>query len=167
MVASEQGEDAWDTILESCAADGAYTSLGNYPDAEFIALIDASAAVVSLDRGQTLRWFGARAMKLFISRYPHFFSSHTSTQPFLLTLNDVIHDEVRKLYPGADVPYLGFESRVDGSLAITYRSHRQLCKLAEGFIEGAAGHFGERADLKQESCMLEGDSGCLIVCRFD
>lgn len=161
------GEDGWDRILESCAASGAYTSQGNYPDAEFIGLIDATARAISLDRDQTMRWFGAQAMQLFVRRYPEFFSGHTGTQPFLRTINHTIHAEVRKRFPGADLPYFGFEEHADGSLAITYRSHRQFCMLAEGFIEGAAGHFGDHAELAQEACMLKGDSGCLIVCRFD
>jgi hypothetical protein len=33
-----------------------------------------------------------------------FFENVTATKSFLLTLNHIIHPEVRKLHPGAEVP---------------------------------------------------------------
>ena len=38
-VVEAHGVDAWDQILEDVGADGAYTSLGNYPDDEALALV--------------------------------------------------------------------------------------------------------------------------------
>ncbi len=83
-----------------------------------------------------------------------------------ITLNDIIHPEVRKLYPDADVPEFEFSGRDDSTLTIGYRSRRRLCELAEGFIEGAADHFGESVALEQPRCMLRGDDDCVISCRF-
>ena len=83
----------------------------------------------------------------------------------------VIHAEVRKLYPGAEVPVFEFEtpagSASHDTLVIHYRSKRQLCQLAEGFIAGAADHFKESVGLSQPSCMLEGAVECQLVCKFD
>ena len=55
-----------------------------------------------------MRWFGREALPLLADRYPDFFEQHPRHQPFLLTLNRIIHPEVRKLYPGADVPNFEF-----------------------------------------------------------
>ena len=51
-------------------------------------------------------------------RWPAFFAAHDEAVPFLLSLNSVIHPEVRKLYPGAYCPHFDFTSPPDGSLLI-------------------------------------------------
>jgi hypothetical protein len=170
VVTIHVGEAVWDRILEQAGADGAYTSLGNYPDEEFSNLIGALSADTGRAARETLKWFGHRSMPYLAERYPEFFTPHKSLRSFLLSLNDVIHAEVRKLYPGADVPVFGFELRQGAAaadeLVIYYRSKRRLCPLAEGFITGAAEYFDERAAVDQEKCMLEGAEECVIVCRF-
>jgi hypothetical protein len=66
------------------------------------------------------------------------------------------------------VPVFGFDlpppSDPAGWLVIHYRSKRRLCPLAEGFICGAADHFKESVSLSQRTCMLDGESECVIVC---
>lgn len=170
VVTTHVGEAAWDSILERAGAEGAYTSLGNYPDQEFTGLIGALSAYTGRSRRETLKWFGHRSMPYLAERYPEFFTPHKGLRSFLLSLNDVIHAEVRKLYPGAEVPVFGFELRQGAAaveeVVIHYRSKRQLCPLAEGFIDGAADYFDERATVTQDSCMLEGAEECVIVCRF-
>ena len=171
VVTSDVGEDAWDAILESAKAEGAYTSLGNYPDAEFAGLIGALSERTGKDCREMLKWYGHRSMPHLAQHYPEFFSPHSGLRSFLLSLNDVIHAEVRKLYPGADVPIFEFETPAGAAshdtLIIHYRSKRRLCQLAEGFIAGAADHFKERVVVTQPSCMLDGATGCQLVCKFE
>jgi hypothetical protein len=94
------------------------------------------------------------------------FERHSSTRTFVLTLNDIIHPEVRKLYPGADVPVFDFASTPSGDLVMGYRSPRKMCSFAEGLLEGAAQHFGEHIVLEQPRCMKRGDERCLIEVSF-
>jgi hypothetical protein len=162
----EHGEDAWDDTLERAALDGAYTAVGSYPDSEFLKLLAALPAGAERSPGTQLRWFGARAFPLLAERYPVFFAGHDSTQPFLLTLNDIIHPEVRKLYPDADVPVFDFSREGEATLVVGYRSGRRLCFLAEGFIEGASAHFGQHVSIEQRTCMHLGDERCDLVCTF-
>jgi hypothetical protein len=170
VVTMHVGENAWDEILLAADVAGAYTSLGNYPDEQFIALLHRLSGRSGRTERETLRWFGRLAMPILARRFPDFFQRHQSLRPFLLTLNDVIHAEVRKLYPGADVPVFEFETPAGPAghdrLVIHYRSKRRLCPLAEGFIEGAADHFDERVEVSQASCMLDGAPTCQIVCEF-
>lgn len=171
VVTTHLGEDAWDRILDDAGAEGAYTSLGNYPDEEFARLIGAVSGRTGRNCREALKWYGHCAMPFMTQRYPEFFSPHRGLRSFLLSLNDVIHAEVRKLYPGAEVPVFEFETPAGAAghdtLVIHYRSKRRLCQLAEGFIAGAADHFGERVVVMQPSCMLDGAAGCQLVCRFE
>jgi hypothetical protein len=166
VVEEAHGETAWDSMLDAAGLDGSYTSLGSYGDAELVALVGAAAGLLQLPADDILRWIGERAMPLLAERFPAFFADHAGAQPFLLTLNGIIHPEVRKLYPGAIAPDFDFEAPSPDVLLIGYRSQRRLCVLAEGFIIGAAAHFSQRVSLDQPSCMLRGDDRCVIRSVF-
>lgn len=163
VVVDAYGEPTWDELLDAAGLDGVYTSLGSYDDAEIMALVSAAAAKLSLPEGEVLRWFGQRAIPGMAKRWPEFFATHQKTMPFLLSLNDVIHPEVRKLYSGAYCPHFAFTSPPDGSLTIGYRSPRQLCDLAHGFILGAGDHYGEALVVQHRECMHDGADSCLIA----
>lgn len=167
VVRAEYGEDAWDDLLDRAGLDGVYTSLGGYPDADMGSLVGAASDLLGLPPGTIVRWFGRRAIPLLSERYPDFFEGHTSARSFLLTLNSIIHPEVRKVYPGADVPVFDLLASDDPwTLSIGYRSARKMCALAEGFIEGSADHFGEHVEIEQPSCMLHGDDHCLLKLKL-
>ncbi len=170
VVTTQFGEQAWDEILDSAGADGAYTSLGNYPDVQFAGLIRAMSGRNGRPEREALAWFGRQAMPILAQRYPEFFAAHRGLRSFLLSLNDVIHAEVRKLYPDADVPVFEFETpagtNAHDPLLIHYRSKRRLCLLAEGFIYGAADCFKEMIKVSQPQCMLDGADKCVLSCRF-
>jgi hypothetical protein len=166
VISAERGAEAWDDLLDELGLDGAYTSLGSYPDEDFLRLLDGVARLGGRSRDEVITRFGEQALPRLAAHYPAFFDGHRTTRSFLLTLNDIIHPEVRKLYPGADVPTFEYADTGDGGLALTYRSGRQLCALAEGFIAGAARHFGEAVVVAHDQCMNRGGDCCLIVCHF-
>lgn len=160
-VADALGDEAWDAILVTARARGGYTSLGNYPDSELTALVDATAAATDRTPPMVLRWFGQAAMPKLIASYPHFFETCDGTRDLLATLNTIVHSEVRKLYPGATCPHFHFRSEGD-RLIIGYRSPRKLCWLAQGFIEGVAHHFGETITIGHLSCLHHGNPSCQL-----
>jgi hypothetical protein len=171
VVTRHVGEEAWDAMLDGAGLEGAYTSLGNYPDEELACLLAALSRQSGKSERESLTWFGRLAMPFLIERFPDFFETHRSVRALLLSLNDVIHAEVRKLYPGAEVPNFQFESPATAggpdTLIVRYRSKRRLCPLAEGFIAGASDHFRERVTVTQPQCMLEGAQECTLVCHFE
>ena len=166
VVTTELGEPAWERVLDEAGLEGAYTAVGTYDDSELTRLAQAAASILNKETDEVVRWFGEKAFPLLSERYPDFVSGHTSTIPFLLQLNDVIHPEVRKLFPGAYAPEFDFV-RVDSStLALGYESYRNLCAFAEGLVGGAAAHFGETVTIEQTACARRGDPKCVLLCRF-
>ena len=166
VVADRYGEDAWDSLLDTAELDGSYTSLGSYPDEDLFRLVGAASQTLEVPADDVVRSLGEGAIPILAERYAVFFDAHDSTREFLLTLNDIIHPEVRKLYPGAIVPDFDFDEDDEGNLLLGYQSERKLCALAEGFILGAAAHYGESAALTQLQCMHRGDDKCVIRCAF-
>jgi hypothetical protein len=161
------GEDAWDDMLEAAGLEGGYTTLGNYPDKDLFELVAAASAMTGESAQAVVRWFGREALPAMAASYPRFFDPHKGVETFLYTLNDIIHPEVRKLYPGADVPNFGFATAADGTVTMTYGSPRRMCAFAEGLIEGAAAHFGQIVVIHQSRCMLRGHELCTIEVRVE
>jgi hypothetical protein len=166
IVSRDYGEDVWDELLEAAGLDGAYTSLGSYSDADLLGLVAAASSALDTPPEEIVRWFGRSALPLFAERYPQFFEPHASARSFVLTLNQVIHPEVRKLYPGADVPVFDFDTSSEDVLVMGYASARKMCAFAEGLIEGAATHYGEQALIEQPKCMVRGDEKCVLEISF-
>jgi len=160
VIVREHGETAWDALLDRAGVEGAYTSLGNYDDAEFGRLIAAAATKLERPVPEVLQWFGRTGMPIMAERYPHFFTPYGSTRRLLRHLNEIIHPEVRKLYPAADVPYFDFQDWPNGVVLLGYESARRLCALAHGFIEGTADHFGETIAVEQVRCVERGNPRC-------
>ena len=166
LVARDYGEDTWDALLDAGGLDGVYTSLGSYPDEDLGKLVSAAADALALPADEVVFWFGRNALPLFAGRYPQLFAAHESAQSFVLTLNEIIHPEVRKLYPGADVPEFDFDVGEE-MLVMGYRSPRKLCSFAEGLLTGAADHYHERVTIQQPSCMKRGDTRCVLEIAFE
>ena len=166
VVSRDYGEDAWDDLLDAAEVGGVYTSLGSYPDEDLSALVGAASATLELPPQDVIRWFGRNALPLLAESHPEFFTGHASARPFVLTLNDIIHPEVRKVYPGADVPVFDFDATSDDVLILGYDSHRKLCAFAEGMIEGAASHWGQTVTINQPQCMLRDDPKCVLEISF-
>lgn len=162
VVADELGEDAWERFIDDSGVDGAYTSLGTYDSVELHDLAASIGPELGLSGDETVRWFGRRALGKLAGHYPGLFDGHARTIPFLTTLNDIIHPEVRKLYPGAHVPVFDYRSIDEDRLVMGYRSKRGLCWFGHGLIEGAGDHFGEQPDVAQTSCTKRGDSECVF-----
>jgi len=166
VVTKHHGEATWDRLLTDAGLDGAYTSLGSYDDAELGKLVHAASQRLQLPPADIIRWFGREAMPLLSATYPMVFAPHRQTRAFVLTLNSIIHPEVRKLYPGADVPNFDFDTSSPEVLVMRYRSARRMCSFAEGLLLGAADHFRETAHIDHPRCMHRGDPECELRIRF-
>ena len=159
VLGAQFGPAAWDQLLVETGTDGVYASLGTYPDQEFNRLIDTAARLAGCGRDDMLRLFGTAAFPRLVERYPNFLHGMPDARTFLLSINRIVHMEVRKLYAGAGCPQLRF-AIAPKRLRIGYASPRQLCALAEGLIHGVAQHFGEQIELDHPECIHRGDAAC-------
>ena len=166
VVSDEHGEEVWDDVLEEAESAGIYTAVGSYPDEELTSLVAVASEKLGTTPDNLVRDFGRRAIPHFAQRYPQFFDPHTDTKSFVLTLNEVIHPEVRKLFPGADVPNFEYATPDERSVELAYVSPRRLCSFAEGLVLGAADHYGETVQLHHTSCVKQGDEKCVLLCTF-
>lgn len=167
VVRAEHGEQAWDDLLEATGLDGAYTSLGTYPDQEIEALVTAASSALGVSREDLLQHLGRRSFGYLADRNPQLMEQFDDARALLTSLNEVIHPEVRKIYPGADVPVFAVRSEASGDLALAYRSHRGLCFFAEGLALGAGDHFDEKLQVDQTRCQHRGAADCELLIMWN
>ncbi|MEL0097638.1 MAG: heme NO-binding domain-containing protein [Planctomycetaceae bacterium] len=160
IVTRDLGADTWDDLLDGAGLDGVYTAFVNYPDDQLLSLVSVAAGALDKPESDIIRWFGQNAIPLLAERYANFFTSCENTRAFLLSLNDIIHPEVRKLYPDADVPDFDYEASNPEFLILRYTSSRQICALAEGLIMGAGSYFNEKITLEHGTCVHKGGDTC-------
>ena len=162
VVTEHHGDAAWDAMLLATGNDGVYTSLGSYPDAQLAALVEAASGMTGTPVRTLLHWFGVQALPRLADRYPAFFEDAPDARSLILSVNTIIHPEVRKLYSGASCPHFHF-TETPVSLTLGYNSPRKMCDLAHGFVEGVAAHYGEEVRFHQPSCMHDGAPNCQLV----
>lgn len=165
MVEEHYGLQGWDAVLERAGSDGLYISTQTYPDEELIGLVVAATDVTGRDANDLVFAFGEYMVTEFYKRFPVFFDRSHGLIDFLLSVDRMVHVEVRKLYPDAGLPSFSYTDRAEHEVTMHYRSTRKLCRLAEGLISGSARHFGEVYELNHSPCMHEGADHCSLHIR--
>lgn len=133
-----------DELVESCdlASGGAYTSVGTYDHREMVRLVVALSARTGQPPDDVLQWFGRGLFGSLAGSFPHFVDGHPDAFSMLAGIEAVIHVEVRKLYPDAELPVFEISRPDAQSLVLDYRSPRCLDALAHGLIDACVVRFG-------------------------
>ncbi len=167
MVEEQFGLEAWDAILDKAGSDGIFVATETYSDEALLALVAAGSEISGIAVPDLVRAFGRYMIPRFRESYGIFFEGHQDLKAFLLTVDSVIHVEVRKLYPEAGLPEFSYQNESDDQMTMTYRSPRKLCDLAIGLIEGAAAHFEEKCTINHDVCMHKGADRCELHLGFN
>jgi hypothetical protein len=166
MVEEKFGLQAWDAVLDKAGSEGLYVATETYADEELLALVAAGSELTGIPANDLVRAFGQFMIPRFAEHYSVFFEGHANLKEFLLTVDSVIHVEVRKLYPEAGLPEFTYDDGRPDKLTMMYRSPRKLCALAEGLIEGSAAHFDQPCTIYHEVCMHKGADHCALELEF-
>ncbi|CAN7553117.1 heme NO-binding domain-containing protein [Pseudoduganella sp. LjRoot289] len=157
LVEARMGLDMLDRIITEADLpnDGAYTAVGTYDHAELVRLVMALSNATGMAVPALVHLFGQHLFQRFSVAYPALFADAGNVFDFLSRIDKVIHVEVRKLYPDAELPSLPCERPAPGELVLLYSSPRGFADLAAGLIDGCIAHFGEtiavtRTDLAKE-----------------
>lgn len=145
----EFGEVIVDELLNSVELEsgGVYTSVGYYDHSEMIDLVGALSAKTDVSARELLVKFGQNLFPSLIAGHPQENVHHAFD--LIERIHGVIHRDVRKLYPDAEVPEILPQSR-DGNreMRISYASARPMADLCEGMILAALAHYGNLEDFE-------------------
>jgi hypothetical protein len=153
MVESQFTANMVDDIIDDChlPSGGAYTAVGTYPHEEMVDLVVALSKRSGISIPDLLRAYGQHLFTHFFSTHPAFFVNVHDALNFLAGIEVIIHAEVLKLYPDAQLPRFETEHRSQDQLVLLYDSSRHFEDLAEGLITGCIAHFGEKIEVRREA----------------
>lgn len=149
MVEARFSADMVDDIIDDAQlpSGGAYTAVGTYPHDEMVAMVVALSKRSGMAVPDLIRSFGQHLFGRFVQAYPVFFNGVNDTFGFLSGIEDIIHAEVLKLYPDAQLPRFVVERHDAHQLVLLYQSPRHFEDLAEGLMLGCVSHFGEAIEV--------------------
>jgi hypothetical protein len=152
MVEQQYGMSVVDELLTMCElpSGGQYTAVGTYDHRELIDLIGRLASRLDRPADELIRELGAGLFPPLLAAAPKDLVNVNDAFSFLEVVDRVIHIEVRKLYPDAELPTFEVCRLGDDGLEMIYRSARPFATLAEGLIQGCIEHFGESVTLTRE-----------------
>lgn len=162
MVEEYYGLEGWNAVLEEAGSEGLYTSAQTYPDEELQKLVEAAVKVTGKEASSLVFTFGEYMAAEFYQRFPAFFDEADNLLDFLHSVDQIVHMEVRKLYPDANLPTFSYDQNAPSELTMHYSSPRKLCWLAEGLISGSARHYGSYIEMHHSPCMHDGADHCSI-----
>lgn len=149
MVEQRFSADMADDIIDDAQlpSGGAYTAVGTYPHEEMVAMVVALSRRSGIAVADLIRAFGQHLFGRFVQAYPVFFNGVNDTFGFLAGIEDIIHAEVLKLYPDAQLPRFVVERHDARQLVLLYQSPRHFEDLAEGLMLGCVNHLGEAIEV--------------------
>lgn len=128
-----------DTVLETTEP---FVGPSTYPAGDLLALVGTACTKLDIPVEDAVRAFGRFCFPHLAGSVPWFVDRFDHPKPFLMTLESVIHTEVRKLDPEARPPEFVVEDPGPDELVLHYRSDLRLFALVSGLLDGCATWFG-------------------------
>src|SRR5947209_4878515 len=140
-----------------------------YDDAILLAGVGAASQLAHFPADTLLREYGRYFL---INGLTSHLCAYLLTQAHsgreLLLIMRKAHTQMRRTPDGLTPPVFGFEalSTYTNGLTLIYDSHRQLCPILFGAIEGAAERYGEKVQIIERTCMRRGAPDCRFEIYF-
>ena len=141
-----------DQLIDACdlPSGAAYTAVGTYDHREMVQLVVKLASLTGKSADDVLHWFGSRLFGSLGKAFPAFVDGQPDAYSLLCGIEGVIHVEVRKLYPDAELPVFDVHRPEPDTLVLDYRSPRCMDALAHGLIDACVERFGGGIDVRRE-----------------
>ncbi len=168
FVTDNWGVEVYEEVLDGLdlITQGPFLGPGNYPDEDLLAIVGATIQKLGIPLPDALRVFGKYLFEKLAGDAPQFVEDKSDLKQFLMTVDGVIHVEVKKLFPEAYLPRLAYEDTGADQLTVHYHSKRQFCQLFVGLVEGAAESFSSPLDWNETACSHSGAEQCTFEFRF-
>ncbi len=167
MVEQRFSADMVDDVLDDAQLPhgGVYTAVGTYPHGEIVAMVVALSQRSGVAVPDLIRAFGEHLFSRFVQAYPGFFVGVKDSFGFLSGIEDIIHAEVLKLYPDAELPRFIVEYHDSDRLVLLYQSPRHFEDLAEGLMHGCIAHFKESIQVTRDTTTAAHDAQRFVLTR--
>ena len=163
------GEKTMNEIIDNCnlITKDPFVAPGTYPDNDLVEILVQTTKKVDITMDNLLKDLGRYSFFKLAERHPGFLEPYSSPKAFLLTVEDVIHVEVKKLYSNSHLPTFQYDEPSDNELIITYFSKRKLYSFMEGLIDGVSAYFNNPIHQTHKIYQKNGDEFCDFYLKFE
>jgi hypothetical protein len=130
--------------------EGVYSGIGSYPHSDMVSLVQNLSVIVNIPTEELMRIYGTYAFKSLMASHAHYVGMMKSSFDIFTHLDGMIHVEVAKLYPEAEVPQFSCKMLSTDTIKLCYQSERPFASLAEGLIQGCGTYFGEELTITRD-----------------
>lgn len=143
FISDKWGEDTYDQIVTDLQLETKepFVGPGTYPDEDMLMIIKNAIEVTRSEPQQFMKDLGFYSFFKLVAHSPQFAVPYTHPKDFLMSVETIIHVEVKKLYKDAYTPTFIYQDLAPDKLIITYFSKRRLYSLMEGLINGVGSYF--------------------------
>ena len=158
MVEETFGLETVDYIIykSELKSEGVYTSIGTYDFFEMLSLISNLSEKVNIPVPDLIYAYGLYFFAVLRRNHSNIIALYASPLDMLASVENHIHIEVRKLYPGAELPTFKIVKKEEKFIEMIYYSDRGLYMFAKGLIEKTFEHYGTDFSLKYELMKEDG-----------
>ncbi|MCE3008896.1 MAG: heme NO-binding domain-containing protein [Bacteroidetes bacterium] len=146
------GQQMLQKVIEKAelSNNGVYVSAGNYPFSELARIVSTLSAETNKPAEFLLEEYGKYLFQKMSIKYAALFDKIPDPISFLSKIDNYIHVEVHKLYPGAETPRFIIIEQDEKHIIMDYISSRGLDYLAIGMIKGCSTHYKVPLDIRTE-----------------
>jgi hypothetical protein len=146
FIEDQFGFETVDAMIEKSGQSGVYTQAENYTFEELAALVIALSEILQTPLNTLLEAYGKHLFTKLVELYPNA-GKFTSSFDIIANVDKIIHPEVKKLYPDADLPSFNVKEKDENRMVLQYISDKPLHYFARGLMLGAAEHFNENLQI--------------------
>lgn len=165
LVENEFGFEMADEIIESAtlATNGSYTAVGTYDHSELIQLVGNLSNRTKIPVSQLMVIFGEKMFEVLTSSHPNLVNNFDGVFSVLKNVEDIIHVEVKKLYPDAELPTFKYSFSEKNRMELIYTSPRPFADFAKGLILGCIAHYDEPVVIKSVETLSQKENQIRFV----
>ena len=158
MVEQEFGLEIVDKIITNSdlPSDGVYTSVGTYDFFEMQRLIVNLSKETGIPANDLIYAYGRFFFSVLTRHHRDIFSLYNSPIEMLASIENHIHVQVRKIYPGAELPTFKVIKQDEDYLEMMYYSERSMYMFAKALMEKTFEHYHENSRIELDMIKEDG-----------
>lgn len=169
MVEEKFGLETVDFIINESKleSNGVYTSVGTYDFIEMQSLIVQLSKKINIPVDDLVYAYGLYFYKTLVDNHKDIFDHYKDPMVFVASVEDHIHVEVRKLYPGAELPSFGIIHKDDDYMEVVYTSERGMYMFAKALMEKTFEYYDKNVQVEFEKLKENGTSVKFMISTID
>lgn len=165
LVEEKFGIEMVDSIIEASKleSEGIYTSIGTYNFSEMLSLLTNLSERTNISIDDLLLVYGEHFFGVIERSYIGLVDTYNDPIDMLSSIENHIHVEVRKIYPGAELPTFIVEEKSEDLLIMVYKSSRAMYYFGLGLMNRTFKHFNTTAEITLEKLTEDGTEVRFII----